>query len=43
MMVSITLSSLVAVAVIGYMLVTAIRSSGFSRLLESRGVRTYLK
>jgi len=43
MMVSITLSSLVAVAVIGYMLVTTIRSSGFSRLLESRGVRTYLK
>ncbi len=43
MMVSITLSSLVAVAVIGYTLVTAIRSSGFSRLLESRGVRTYLK
>jgi len=43
MMVSLTLSSLVAVSVMGYALVTAIRSSGFSRLLESRGVRTYLK
>ena len=43
MIVSLTLSSIVAVAVIGYALVTTLRSSGFSRLLESRGVRTYLK
>ena len=43
MMVSLTLSSLVAVAVMGYTLVTALRSSGLSRLLEARGVRTFLK
>jgi uncharacterized membrane protein len=40
---SLTLSSIITVAVMGYALVSALRSSGFSRLLESRGVRTYLK
>lgn len=41
MMASITLSSVVAVAVIGYMLVQALRASGFLGMLESRGLKTY--
>ncbi len=41
MMASITLSSVVVVAVIGYMLVQALRASGFLGMLESRGLRTY--
>jgi hypothetical protein len=41
MMASITLSSVVAVAVIGYTLLQALRASGFLRMLESRGLRTY--
>ena len=41
MMASITLSSFVAVAVIGYTLLRALRASGFLEMLESRGLRTY--
>ena len=41
MMVSITLSSLVAVAGVGYLLVRALSSSGFREILESRGLKTY--
>ncbi len=41
MMASITISSIVAVAVIGYTLVQALRASGFLRMLESRGLRMY--
>jgi len=41
MMASITLSSVVAVAVIGYTLLQALRASGFLGMLESRGLRTY--
>ncbi|MFQ6052687.1 MAG: QueT transporter family protein [Candidatus Bathyarchaeia archaeon] len=43
MVVSITLSSLIAVAGIGHLLIRALSRSGFAELLESRGVRTYLK
>jgi len=42
MMVSIGLSSLIAVAVIGYLLLGALRASGVKEILESRGLRTYL-
>lgn len=38
MMLSITFSSLVAIAVLGYGLVKALRASGFDRLLESKGI-----
>ncbi len=41
MITSITISSVVAVAVIGYTLVQALRASGFLEMLESRGLRTY--
>jgi hypothetical protein len=42
MIVSITLSSLVAVAVIGYLVVRALASSSLKGLLQSRGIRTYI-
>jgi uncharacterized membrane protein len=42
MMVSIGLSSLIAVTVIGYLLVGALRASGVKEILESQGLRTYL-
>jgi len=42
MIVSITLSSLIAVAVLGYALLQALLSSGLRELLESRGLKTYL-
>jgi len=38
MIVSITLSSLIAVAVLGYGLVRALEAAGFRRLIESRGL-----
>jgi uncharacterized membrane protein len=43
MMVSIGLSSLIAVAIIGYLLVGALRASGVKEILESRGLRTYIE
>jgi uncharacterized membrane protein len=42
MMASITLSSIVALAGIGYLLVKALSASGFKEILESRGLRTYM-
>ncbi|GAF74060.1 unnamed protein product [marine sediment metagenome] len=42
MMVSVTLSSLVAVSIIGYTLVQSLRASGFKGVAESRGLKTYL-
>jgi uncharacterized membrane protein len=42
MMVSITLSSLVAIAFIGYPLVYALVAAGLSEVLRSRGLETYL-
>ncbi len=42
MKVSITLSSIVAVAVIGFMLIQALKASGFVSLMESRGLKSYL-
>ena len=42
MMVSVTLRSLVAVSVIGYLLVQSLRASGFKGVAESRGLRVYL-
>jgi hypothetical protein len=38
MVISISLSSLVSVAVLGYGLVRALEASGFRKLLESRGL-----
>jgi len=38
MIVSITLSSLISVAVLGYSLARALEASGFRKLLESRGI-----
>lgn len=43
MVVSITLSSLIAIAGIGNLLVRALAKSGFVEVLESRGLKTYLK
>jgi len=43
MVVSITLSSIIAIAGIGHILVRALSTSGFVEVLESRGVKTYLK
>ena len=42
MMASITLSSLVTVAGIGYLLVRALGASGIREALESRGLKTYV-
>jgi uncharacterized membrane protein len=42
MMVSITLSSLIAISAIGYLLVKALDASGLAESLESMGLRTYL-
>jgi len=42
MVVSITLSSLIAIAGIGHLLVKALSSSAFMEFLESRGLKTYL-
>jgi uncharacterized membrane protein len=38
MIVSITLSSLISITVLGYVLVRTLEASGFRRLLESRGI-----
>lgn len=43
MMASITLSSIVAIAGIGYLLVRAFSASGFAEMMESRGLRRYLE
>lgn len=43
MVVSIALSSIIAVAGIGYLLVRALCKSGFVEILESRGMKTYLE
>jgi len=43
MVVSIALSSIIAIAGIGYLLVRALCRSGFVEVLESRGMRTYLE
>ncbi|MFQ6054043.1 MAG: QueT transporter family protein, partial [Candidatus Bathyarchaeia archaeon] len=43
MVVSITLSSLIAIAGVGHLLVRALAASGFVEVLESRGLKTYLK
>lgn len=43
MVVSITLSSIIAIAGIGHLLVRALGASGFLEVLESRGLKTYLK
>jgi hypothetical protein len=40
MIISITLSSLVAVAVLGYGLINTLKASGFEKLLKSKGVAT---
>jgi uncharacterized membrane protein len=42
MMISISISSIVAVAGIGYLLVQALRAIGFTKTLESLGLKTYL-
>jgi len=43
MVASITLSSLIAVAGVGHLLVRALAASGFVEVLESRGLKTYLR
>lgn len=43
MMASITISSIIAIAGIGHLLVRTLAASGFVEVLESRGLRTYLK
>lgn len=43
MVVSVTLSSIIAIAGIGHILVRALSSSGFVEVLESRGLKTYLE
>ena len=43
MIVSITLSSLIAVAGMGYLLIEAFRRSGMASVLEAKGLRTYLE
>jgi uncharacterized membrane protein len=42
MIVSVALSSVVAVSVIGYILVQSLRASGFKAIAESQGLKTYL-
>lgn len=42
MIVSVSLSSVVAVSVIGYLLVKSLVASGFRRIAESQGLKTYL-
>ena len=42
MMISVALSSLVAVSIIGYILVQSLRASGFKVIAESQGLKTYL-
>lgn len=43
MVISIALSSIIAIAGIGYLLVRALCRSGFVEVLESRGMKTYLE
>ena len=43
MIVSITLSSVLAIAVIGYLLVRALRSAGVDKMLSSQGLKTYME
>ncbi len=42
MIISVALSSVVAVSIIGYILVQSLRASGFKEMAESRGLKTYL-
>ena len=42
MMISVALSSVVAVSIIGYILVQSLRASGFKAIAESQGLKTYL-
>lgn len=42
MMISITLSSIVAVSIIGYLLVKALSTSSIKDMMESRGLKTYI-
>ena len=42
MMISVALSSIVAVSIIGYILVQSLRASGFKAIAESQGLKTYL-
>jgi hypothetical protein len=43
MIISITISTLIAVAGIGYLLLKALSSSGIIRSLKSRGLKLYLE
>jgi uncharacterized membrane protein len=42
MMISITLSSLVSIAIIGYLIVKNLNTLGFKGIIESRGISTYI-
>jgi uncharacterized membrane protein len=42
MMISVALSSVVAISIIGYILVQSLRASGFKAIAESQGLKTYL-
>ena len=42
MIISVALSSVVAVSIIGYILVQSLRASGFKEIAESYGLKTYL-
>jgi hypothetical protein len=42
MIISVALSSVVAVSIIGYILVQSLRASGFKEIAESQGLKTYL-
>jgi hypothetical protein len=42
MIISVALSSVVAVSIIGYILVQSLRASGFKGVAESQGLKTYL-
>lgn len=42
MIISVTLSSFIAISVVGYLLVQSLRSSSFKEIAESRGLKTYL-
>jgi len=43
MVVSITISSIIAISIIGHLLVRALSTSAFIEFLESRGLKTYRK
>jgi len=42
MIISVALSSVVAVSIIGYILVQSLRTSGFKEIAESQGLKTYI-